>query len=66
VISGNGIGIDAVYPERAATTFPSVRLPAVPIPAILSQGVATVAVQAYDVSFALLEECGLMIESGVP
>jgi hypothetical protein len=33
---------------------------------MLSQGVATVALQAYDVSFALLEESGLMIESGVP
>ena len=66
LISGNGIGIDAVYPKRAATTFPLVRLPAVPIPAMLSQGVATVALQAYDVSFALLEESGLMIKSGVP
>jgi hypothetical protein len=59
LISGNGIGIDTVFPNTGTYDISFGATSSDPNPGTLSQGVATVAGEGYDLSFALLDESGL-------
>jgi len=59
-VTGNGIGIDTIFPNTGCCDAFFSALTTDPDPGVLSQVLATTADQSYTLSFALLDEAGFI------
>jgi len=62
-VTGNGIAIDSAFPNSGSFDASFGAASTDPNPGVLSQTIATMPGQAYDLSFALLDESGVFLNT---